>query len=115
MIKRGNKPIYREARRATLEPARILYNVLKLTFEGQGYTVCMGGSVLAVGSGRDIDIIMIRQVEHALPPAEVMATLDVLGFERVLQEGTSHELGFIGIWHEYAVDVSLMGWGAQDV
>jgi hypothetical protein len=111
----ARKEVYANARRATLPVAQIIYNMLKLHFEPEGYLVLMGGSVLAFGEGRDIDIVMIRQKENAMPPGHVAYRLvTTLGFEQLIEESGEDEYGWVGLRNHCAVDITIMGWGGPN-
>lgn len=105
-----DKAVYADARPATLHGLRVIYSLLKGVFEPRGYLVTAGGSVLVYEQGRDIDIVMIRQREDASTIETIRSVLAELGFKRLMEEHGYGAHGWIGLFHDYAVDISVFGW-----
>lgn len=98
----------------TLESARIIYALLKGSFENSGYAVYMGGSTPVYGVGRDLDILLLRQNENAIKPTSVLTRLRQLGFLDEIVHTGEFECGFVGLLHGNVIDITIVGWDEED-
>jgi hypothetical protein len=105
--------------RADLDSARVIHAMLKGAFENHGYSVYLGGSTLVYGSGRDVDILLLRKAKNAIKPSSVLARLRDLGFvdedEEFIEDEWSPagEWAFVGTLGGRTVDVAIVGWAKE--
>lgn len=96
-----------EAKRGTLEAARMMYSLFEHALYPLGFMCSIHGSTVEREVGRDLDFIVVS-VEAKLELDKLLEALYGLGFELRIAERRGRMYGVVGMFCGFVVDITAL-------